>query len=126
LRLSTRSSRPSLEPAVRSGFEYPGRFHTQTKICHPGGMSDPALPPETPAHALAVVAAPAETVASTAADDLTILRPPAILVPVPLDQPPARVCAWFDEAAEAIIPDDDGTLATARIAADAYANRCQL
>jgi hypothetical protein len=33
------------------------------------------------------------------------------------------VCAWFDDAAAAIIPDDDGTLATARIAADAYARR---
>ena len=31
--------------------------------------------------------------------------------------------AWFDDATKAIIPDDDGTLATARIAADAYARR---
>jgi Phage integrase, N-terminal SAM-like domain len=61
--------------------------------------------------------------APIAAPALTVLRPPVALVPVPLDQPPARVRAWFDEAAEAIIPDDDGTLATAHIAADAYARR---
>ena len=59
----------------------------------------------------------------TAAPDVTLLRPPQALVPVPLDQPPARVRAWFDDAAEAIIPDGAGTLATARIAADAYARR---
>jgi len=48
--------------------------------------------------------------------------PPA-RVPVPLDQPAARVRACFGAAAAAIIPDDDGTLATARLAADAYARR---
>jgi hypothetical protein len=52
-----------------------------------------------------------------------VLRSPPARVPVPLDQPPGRVRAWFDDAAAAIIPDDDGTLATARISADAYARR---
>jgi hypothetical protein len=79
-------------------------------------MPDRAPSPETHIDA-------GETVAATAVHDLTVLRPPAALVPVPLDQPPAGVSAWFGEAAEAIIPDDDGTLATARIAADAYARQ---
>jgi hypothetical protein len=53
-----------------------------------------------------------------------VLRPPPARVAVPLDQPPAaRVRPGVDAAAAAIIPDDDGTLATARIAADAYARR---
>jgi hypothetical protein len=87
-------------------------------------MADRALPKETTA----------ETVAATA---LTLLRPPPARVPVPLDQPPpararsppsrapspARVRAWFDGAAAAVIPDDEGALATARLAADACAGR---
>src|ERR1700690_101348 len=79
----------------------------------PCGMGDSTPAPETRPHALAV----------TMADGLAVLGPPAILVPAPLNQPPARVRAWFDDAAEAIIPDDDGTLATARLAAEAYARR---
>jgi hypothetical protein len=57
------------------------------------------------------------------APDVTVRRPPQARVPVSLDQPPARVRGWFDDAAAAIIPDDDGALATTRIAADAYARR---
>jgi hypothetical protein len=51
-------------------------------------MADPAPPPETPTHALVVIDAAAESVAATAAPALTVLRPPTILIPVPLDQPP--------------------------------------
>lgn len=94
-----------------------------TEVCYRVGMSDHAPPSETRTHALAIPDAAAETVAPTAAHDLTVLRPKPARVPVPLDQPAARVRAWFDETAEAIIPDDDGTLATARLAADAYARR---
>ena len=32
---------------------------------------------------------------------------------------------WFDDAAAALIPDHDGTLATARSAAGAYAGRAK-
>jgi hypothetical protein len=51
---------------------------------------------------------------------------------VPLDQaPPARarspvvVRDWFDSAAEAAIPDYDGSIGTARSAAQAYARRAK-
>nr|WP_294506232.1 hypothetical protein [uncultured Rhodopila sp.] len=43
------------------------------------------------------------------------------LPPVPLGRPPAAVRNWFDDDAAALIPDHDGTLATARSAAGAYA-----
>ena len=45
--------------------------------------------------------------------------------PVPLGRPPAAVRDWFDDAAAALIPDHDGTLATARSAAGAYASRAK-
>lgn len=45
--------------------------------------------------------------------------------PPPRDQPPATVRAWFDAAAAAMIPVDDGTLSTARAAATAYAHRAK-
>jgi site-specific recombinase XerC len=44
---------------------------------------------------------------------------------VPLDQAPVVVSDWFDAAAAAAIPDDDGSLGTARIAAEAYARRAK-
>jgi integrase len=44
---------------------------------------------------------------------------------LPLGRPPAVVRDWFDHAAAALIPDDDGTLATARAAAGAYAGRAK-
>jgi integrase len=43
----------------------------------------------------------------------------------PRDRPPAVVRDWFDAAAAALIPDDDGTLATARAAAGAYGGRAK-
>jgi hypothetical protein len=43
----------------------------------------------------------------------------------PLERPPAVVRDWFDAAAAALIPDDDGTLASARAAAGAYAGRAK-
>jgi site-specific recombinase XerC len=52
-------------------------------------------------------------------------RRPARLVEAPLDQPPATVRAWFDAAAAAVIPDHDGTIGTARHAAQAYARRAK-
>jgi integrase len=54
--------------------------------------------------------------------------PPALpgdLAVVPLGRPPAAVRDWFDDAAAALIPDHDGTLATARAAAGAYAGRAK-
>ncbi len=47
------------------------------------------------------------------------------LVPVPLGAPPAQIRAWFDAAADAEIPDPDGTLGTARAAAAAYARHAK-
>jgi hypothetical protein len=44
---------------------------------------------------------------------------------VPLDQTPLVVRDWFDCAAEAAIPDYDGSIGTARIAAQAYARRAK-
>ena len=93
-----------------------------TEVCYRVGMSDHAPPSETRTHALAIPDAAANRGtdrgarpdgAATEAD----ARPGAARSAA------ARVRAWFDEAAEAIIPDDDGTLATARLAADAYARR---
>jgi integrase len=54
--------------------------------------------------------------------------PPALpdgLPPVPCGRPPSAVRDWFDAAAAALIPDHDGTLATARSAAGAYAGRAK-
>ncbi|HUN50235.1 MAG TPA: site-specific integrase, partial [Candidatus Sulfotelmatobacter sp.] len=45
--------------------------------------------------------------------------------PAPVGQAPARVRRWFDAAADALIPAYDGRLATARLAADAYARRAK-
>ncbi len=45
--------------------------------------------------------------------------------PAPLDHPPALIRAWFDDAADAVVPVHDGTLATARRAADAYARQAK-
>lgn len=44
---------------------------------------------------------------------------------VPLGLNPPQVRAWFDSAADAAIPAADGTLATARVAAAAYARRAK-
>jgi hypothetical protein len=59
----------------------------------------------------------------TAVEYLPALRLPPDGARVPLDQPPVIVRDWFDTSAEAVIPDYDGTLPTARIAAAAYARR---
>ena len=63
-----------------------------------------------------------------AAQPGAVANPPALpdgLPPVPLGRPPATVRDWFDDAAAALIPDHDGTLATARSAAGAYAGRAK-
>jgi len=54
--------------------------------------------------------------------------PPALpgdLACVPLGRPPAAERDWFDDDAAALIPDHDGTLATARSAAGAHAGRAK-
>ena len=58
--------------------------------------------------------------------------PPALLLPpapalaeAPLGEPPRLVRAWFDTAALADIPVHDGTLGTARVAAQAYARHAK-
>jgi hypothetical protein len=68
------------------------------------------------------------TSAPLAADTLPALRPVAGLPAgagnpggVPLEHAPVVVSDWFDAAAAAAIPDYDGSLGTARIAAEANA-----
>ena len=53
-----------------------------------------------------------------------VIPPPAI-VPLPRNPTPRAVRDWFDTAAEAAIPSHDGTIGTARLAADAYARRAK-
>ena len=43
----------------------------------------------------------------------------------PLGHPPALIRAWFDDAADAVVPVHDGSLATARRAADAFARQAK-
>jgi site-specific recombinase XerC len=59
---------------------------------------------------------------------IAALYPPALpcgVAAAPLERPPSVVRDWFDAAAAALIPDDDGTLASARAAAGAYAGRAK-
>ncbi len=58
----------------------------------------------------------------TALDEGVILPPPR---PAPLGHPPALIHAWFDSIAEAALPAHDGSLVTARAAAEAYARRAK-
>lgn len=51
--------------------------------------------------------------------------PPLELAPAPLGRAPEQVRGWFDAAADATIPDHDGSLSTARAAATAYAHRAK-
>jgi len=51
--------------------------------------------------------------------------PPPAIVPLPRNPTPRAVRDWFDTAAEAAIPSHDGTIGTARLAADAYARRAK-
>ena len=51
--------------------------------------------------------------------------PPPAIVPLPRNPTPRAVRDWFDSAAEAAIPSHDGTIGTARLAADAYARRAK-
>ncbi len=50
-----------------------------------------------------------------------LLPPVAADAVPPLGEPPSRVRSWFDDAALAGIPEHDGTIGTARVAARAYA-----
>ena len=56
---------------------------------------------------------------------LDVLPPLAIVAAPPLHAPPHRVRFWFDEAAGAHIPEHDGTIGTARLAAQAYARHAK-
>lgn len=49
----------------------------------------------------------------------------AVSGPAPVGGSPDRIRTWFDAAAQALIPAADGTLATAREAADAYARHAK-
>lgn len=76
---------------------------------------------------------PASLTGSDPADDQpeTVLTPIAVLPPAMLDQPPpvdgqpAEIRTWFDGAVLAAIPTHDGTLQTARVAAQAYARHAK-
>ena len=50
---------------------------------------------------------------------------PALPAPPPLGLAPPTVRCWFDAAAAAVVPEHDGTLQTARNAADAYARKAK-
>ena len=56
---------------------------------------------------------------------LAAVLPPALPDLPPLGAAPARVKNWFDTAVQAVIPAHDGTLETARLAADAYARHAK-
>jgi len=73
-----------------------------------------------------------DTVATQAGGDTDTTAPAAIPplppvppVPLPANPTPRAVRDWFDSAAEAAIPSHDGTIGTARLAADAYARRAK-
>jgi integrase len=51
--------------------------------------------------------------------------PPLPPVPLPPNPTPRAIRDWFDSAAEAAVPEHDGTIGTARLAADAYARRAK-
>ena len=51
--------------------------------------------------------------------------PPNVPGGPPVGLPPVRVRRWFDDAAAAVVPEHDGTLATSRSAATAYARRAK-
>ncbi len=53
------------------------------------------------------------------------VQPPVLLALVPIGRAAPEVRAWFDDAAQAAIPGYDGTLGTARAAAQAYARRAK-
>ena len=55
----------------------------------------------------------------------TVQPPPAVLAGAPLGELPPRVRIWFDDAATASIPEHDGTLGNARLAAQAYARQAK-
>ena len=54
-----------------------------------------------------------------------LLLSPAIVSAAPLGEPPLLVQTWFDAAAAARIPEHDGTIGTARLAAQAYARQAK-
>ena len=55
----------------------------------------------------------------------TLRPPPPTIHAAPVGEPPRRVQSWFDDAAAAPIPEHDGSLGTARLAAQAYARHAK-
>jgi integrase len=101
------SPRPGARPAPD-----PGRDETPGPALTPTGSS--SVRPDAP---------PPNSAAEPAAQAL-IVRPAIMLAP-PLGEDPGQVRRWFDAAAAAEIPEHDGTLGTARRAAEAYARRAK-
>ena len=59
-------------------------------------------------------------------DDVSLpLLPVRAPQPAPVGHPPALIQAWFDHIVNAVVPEPDGSLPTARRAADAYARRAK-
>jgi integrase len=95
---------------------------------HPGDAKTPSEAPDEAAVALvgehpAWIPPPwgAPPLPSSAAEAPTVLQ----IGPPPLGDSPERIRIWFDAAAQADIPAADGTLATARGAAEAYARHAK-
>ena len=69
-----------------------------------------------------------DTVAAHSACDTDTAAPamPALPpVPLPANPTPRAIRDWFDTAAEAAVPEHDGTIGTARLADNAYARRAK-
>ena len=54
-----------------------------------------------------------------------VLPPATVVAAAPVGEPPPRVRAWFDTLVAAELPEHDGSLASARQSADAYARRAK-
>jgi len=88
-------------------------------------MSDTAMPEEeATADAGLSVSGPLPLFAE-ATDTVNALQPFAQVLLAPAGAPAPVVRAWFDEAARAVVPEHDGTVGTARLAAQAYARHAK-
>jgi len=80
-----------------------------------GGATVPATPLAAPS-----LPSPIEELTSA-----QLLAPTRIVTAAPVGEPPPLVRAWFDDEASAKIPEHDGTIGTARVAAQAYARQAK-